>query len=164
MYLSRRRVFILGPSHHVRLGGCALSTATKYRTPLYDLQIDTQVYVDLEATGQFEWMNMSVDEDEHSIEMHLPYVAKVMEDYKDSYTIVPVLVGSLTPEKEAMYGRIFSRYLADPQNLFSVHSLQKSGSNGHKMTLKFLKYAQSNQCCSMSDSSVSYAAAALTFE
>ena len=42
--------------------------------------------------------------------------------YKDSYTIVPVLVGSLTPEKEAMYGRIFSRYLADPQNLFVISS------------------------------------------
>ncbi|KAJ9578101.1 hypothetical protein L9F63_025038 [Diploptera punctata] len=109
-----RRVFILGPSHHVRLGGCALSTATKYRTPLYDLRIDTQVYADLEATGQFEWMNMSVDEDEHSIEMHLPYIAKIMEDYKDSYTIVPVLVGSLTPDKEAIYGRIFSRVPGRP--------------------------------------------------
>lgn len=229
-----RRVFILGPSHHVRLGGCALSTAVKYCTPLYDLRIDTQVTADLEATGQFEWMTMSMDEDEHSIEMHLPYIAKIMEDYKDSFTIVPVLVGSLTPEKEAIYGRIFSRYLADPQNLFvissdfchwghrfrytyydrswgeiyqsiqtldrtgmdiietlnpaafteylkkfgnticgrhpigvllqAVHSLQKSGNNSHRMSLKFLKYAQSNQCCSMSDSSVSYAAGALTFE
>lgn len=42
VYVHRRRVFILGPSHHVRLGGCALSTAIKYCTPLYDLRIDTQ--------------------------------------------------------------------------------------------------------------------------
>lgn len=42
--------------------------------------------------------------------------------FKDSFTIVPVLVGSLTPEKEAMYGRVFSRYLADPQNLFVISS------------------------------------------
>jgi len=35
-------VFILGPSHHVRLGGCALTATEKYRTPLYDLIIDTQ--------------------------------------------------------------------------------------------------------------------------
>ncbi|CAG2054264.1 unnamed protein product [Timema podura] len=75
-----RRVFILGPSHHVRLGGCALSTAVKYHTPLYDLRIDTQVYSDLEASNLFEWMNISVDEDEHSIEMHLPYIAKIMEE------------------------------------------------------------------------------------
>lgn len=40
--LFRKRIFILGPSHHVRLRGCALSVAKKYRTPLYDLKIDTQ--------------------------------------------------------------------------------------------------------------------------
>lgn len=39
------------------------------------------VYADLDASGQFERMNMDVDEDEHSIEMHLPYIAKVMEEY-----------------------------------------------------------------------------------
>ena len=32
-------------------------------------------------TGQFEVMDINTDEDEHSIEMHLPYVAKVMERY-----------------------------------------------------------------------------------
>lgn len=37
------------------------------------------VYADLDATGQFERMSLDVDEDEHSIEMHLPYIAKVME-------------------------------------------------------------------------------------
>lgn len=36
----RRRVFILGPSHHVALSRCALSTVDIYRTPLYDLHID----------------------------------------------------------------------------------------------------------------------------
>ncbi|KAK7079140.1 Protein memo1 [Halocaridina rubra] len=42
-----KRVFILGPSHHVRLSGCALSSLTKYRTPLYDLIVDQQVYNEL---------------------------------------------------------------------------------------------------------------------
>lgn len=37
------------------------------------------VYAELESSGPFEKMNISVDEDEHSIEMHLPFVAKVME-------------------------------------------------------------------------------------
>lgn len=41
-YFFRKRVFILGPSHNVRLSGCALSTASKYCTPFYDLTIDTQ--------------------------------------------------------------------------------------------------------------------------
>lgn len=117
-----KRIFILGPSHHVRLSGCALSSADKYRTPLYDLHIDRQVYAELEATGQFEWMDMQTDEDEHSIEMHLPYIAKIMEEFKTGFTIIPILVGSLTPEKEAEYGSLLAPYLADPQNLLVVSS------------------------------------------
>jgi predicted class III extradiol MEMO1 family dioxygenase len=34
---------------------------------------------DLKATGQFKEMDIGTDEDEHSIEMHLPYVRKVFE-------------------------------------------------------------------------------------
>lgn len=42
--------------------------------------------------------------------------------YKDKFTIVPVMVGSLSTEKESIYGHIFSRYLADPKNLFIISS------------------------------------------
>ena len=37
------------------------------------------VYEELHATGKFQPMSLRTDEDEHSIEMQLPYVAKVME-------------------------------------------------------------------------------------
>ncbi|KAF0296165.1 Protein MEMO1 [Amphibalanus amphitrite] len=229
-----KRVFILGPSHHVRLAGCALSSTLKYSTPLYDLTIDQGIYDQLYSTEQFERMSLSTDEDEHSIEMHLPYIAKVMEDFRGQFTIVPILVGSLTPDKEALYGRLLAPYLADPANLFVISSdfchwgqrfryvngadranghihefiqqldregmdiiesldpvkftqyIQRTGNticgrhpigvllnavaklnetpNGHRMKLKFLKYAQSSQCRSPSDSSVSYASASLIFE
>lgn len=67
-------------------------------------------------------MNQQVDEEEHSIEMHLPYIAKVMESRQGHFTIVPVLVGGTDHKKEAEYGRIFSPYLADPENLFVISS------------------------------------------
>lgn len=35
------------------------------------------VYEELKATGKFELMDLRVDEAEHSMEMHLPYLAKV---------------------------------------------------------------------------------------
>ena len=38
------------------------------------------------------------------------------------FTIIPVLVGSLTADKEQRYGRIFAKYLADPENLFVISS------------------------------------------
>ena len=45
-----------------------------------------------------------------------------MESRKGQFTVVPVLVGALKEGKEELYGRIFSRYLADPHNLFVVSS------------------------------------------
>lgn len=42
--------------------------------------------------------------------------------YKDKFTIVPVMVGSLSTDKEKLYGHIFARYLADPKNLFIISS------------------------------------------
>lgn len=36
----RDTIFILGPSHHVRLNGCALTQTAEYETPLYNLIID----------------------------------------------------------------------------------------------------------------------------
>lgn len=37
------------------------------------------VIEELKATGKFELMDIRVDEAEHSMEMHLPYLAKVFE-------------------------------------------------------------------------------------
>uniref|UniRef100_K1QW47 Protein MEMO1 n=2 Tax=Magallana gigas TaxID=29159 RepID=K1QW47_MAGGI len=117
-----KRIFILGPSHHVRLSGCALTETSHYQTPLYDLTIDQKINEELFATKAFEKMKMSTDEDEHSIEMHLPYIAKVMERRRGQFTIIPVLVGSLSADKEKLYGSIFSQYLADPENFFVISS------------------------------------------
>ena len=43
--------------------------------------IDRGTTATLYNTGQFEWMSQSVDEDEHSLEMHLPYIYKMLSKY-----------------------------------------------------------------------------------
>ncbi|XP_028554165.1 protein MEMO1 homolog isoform X1 [Dendrobium catenatum] len=114
------RVFLLGPSHHHYTPKCALTRATIYRTPLGDLPVDLEVIEELKATGKFELMDLQVDEAEHSMEMHLPYIAKVFHGHQ--VKIVPILVGSLNSQNEAMYGRLLAKYVDDPQNFFSVSS------------------------------------------
>jgi len=106
------RVFILGPSHHVFLRTCALSEAGAYSTPIGDVPIDQDVYQELHATGEFETMSLDVDEAEHSLEMHMPYVIKSMGS--KSFKIVPIMVGALNADAEAHYGRVLAPYLADP--------------------------------------------------
>ena len=49
------------------------------------------VYSELYATGLFEEMSVSTDEDEHSIEMQLPYIAKVMERFVTKQSLFQAL-------------------------------------------------------------------------
>ncbi|VDN13567.1 unnamed protein product [Dibothriocephalus latus] len=76
----------------------------------------------LKKSGEFVDLRMSEDEDEHSLEMQLPYVAKVMESRAKTFTIVPIMVGSLSFEKERVYGEILAPYLQDPRTLFVISS------------------------------------------
>ncbi|KAA1468210.1 UPF0103-domain-containing protein [Dentipellis sp. KUC8613] len=115
-----KRVFILGPSHHVYLDGCALSQCKEYTTPIGDLPLDLDTVAELRETGKFSDMDIQTDEDEHSIEMHLPYVRKVFEGL--DITIVPVLVGAIDKPKEESYGRILAPYLARDDTFFVISS------------------------------------------
>jgi len=99
---------------------CVLSRASHYSTPFGDMAIDQGVYAELRATGAFEGMDLAVDEDEHSLEMHLPYVHHVMGGRE--FTIVPIMVGSLSYEREEEYGKLLARYIDDPDNVFVVSS------------------------------------------
>jgi AmmeMemoRadiSam system protein B len=76
-----KKVFLLGPSHHHYLTKAALSRCTHYATPIGDLVVDRETTAELHATGKFEWMSKSIDEDEHSLEMHLPYIYKALSKY-----------------------------------------------------------------------------------
>lgn len=116
------RIFILGPSHHVRLNGIALSPASVYETPLGDLNIDREIYDELYATNMFEEMSLQTDEEEHSLELQLPFIVKAMSKRTQPFTIVPMMVGSIRTEKEASYGKILAKYLAQPENAFVISS------------------------------------------
>jgi AmmeMemoRadiSam system protein B len=118
-------VFLLGPSHHVYLNNCALSQCTHYRTPIGDLEVDTETVATLFKTGKFGKMTKHVDEGEHSLEMQLPYICKVLSRAfapEDFPTLVPILVGSTSPEKEREYGALLAPYLEDETSIFVISS------------------------------------------
>mmetsp|Transcript_17146 Transcript_17146/g.37018 ORF Transcript_17146/g.37018 Transcript_17146/m.37018 type:complete len:292 (+) Transcript_17146:150-1025(+) len=114
------RIFLLGPSHHVYTKKCVLSSAHQYETPLGCMEVDQEVYAQLQATGEFTSMELGVDEAEHSLELHTPFIMRAMSGL--SFKLVPIMVGSLTPESEARYGSLLSPYLDDPASLFIISS------------------------------------------
>jgi len=119
------RVFVLGPSHHVSIDGCALTKAKELETPFGNLIVDVELNKELEKTGRFTRMSKDVDEEEHSIEMELPYLAfmlKGADNDLSNVTFVEILVGSMDMEEEKEYGAILAPYFADPTNLFVISS------------------------------------------
>lgn len=123
---STKRIFLLGPSHTLYLTKCALSTHSYYETPIGNLPIDTLTVAALRTTGKFDIMTPETDEREHSLEMHLPYIQKlvsrVFKSPKNCPFLVPILVGSTSPAAERDYGHILAPYLADSTNLFVISS------------------------------------------
>ena len=117
---SVRRVFLLGPSHNLYSPKCLLSSCSEYATPLGSIKIDDTIYDELAASNLFDEMQLSVDEREHSLEMHLPYIMHVMAGV--DFTLVPIMVGALSESAEQRYGQLLAPYLADPQNLFVISS------------------------------------------
>lgn len=124
--LLRKRIFLLGPSHHFFLSGCALSRCTQYATPFGPLSIDTILTEALHSTSRFTKMSRETDENEHSLELHLPYIYKMLSRSFPSSDLfpplIPILVGATSPSSERIYGRLLAPYLADPTSIFIISS------------------------------------------
>ncbi|WVR08271.1 AmmeMemoRadiSam system protein B [Kwoniella sp. DSM 27419] len=116
-----KRIFLLGPSHHAYLTGAALSTFETYGTPLGDIPLCKETIAELKATNAFSEMKKSVDEDEHSLEMHLPYIRHIFKG-RDDLRLVPILVGSPSNDSLAKLSHILAKYWADEGTFFIVSS------------------------------------------
>lgn len=119
-----KRIFVLGPSHHARMNGCSVSGASVCATPVGDLVVDDLTRDELLSTAMFGLLMPDVDEAEHSIEMHLPYIAKVIQQATGrlEVPIVPIMVGQLSSQLQVDYGAVFAPYLANPENFFVISS------------------------------------------
>jgi len=94
----------------------------EYETPIGNLKLNRELITELHATGAFEYLSVDVEEAEHSLEMHLPYISKVMAGKQGDFTIVPIMVGSLTKESEDSYGELLAPYLLKEDTIFIVSS------------------------------------------
>lgn len=67
-------------------------------------------------------MDAPTDEEEHSIEMQLPFLAHIFKNRLEEVSVVPIMVGSIKKEKEADYAEVFAKYLNDPEVVFVISS------------------------------------------
>ncbi|MGH8313450.1 MAG: AmmeMemoRadiSam system protein B, partial [Gammaproteobacteria bacterium] len=83
-----QRVVLLGPAHRVTLHGLALPAADVFRTPLGDIKLDRDALTLLAGLPQVT-RSGAAHHQEHSLEVHLPFLQTLLENF----TLVPLLVG-----------------------------------------------------------------------
>ncbi len=88
-----RRVYLLGPAHRVYTRGVASPSHRAFQTPLGDVPVDQPVIAELAARHDFIAVSDASHEQEHSLEVHLPFLQTVLEEF----TLVPLVVGDIDP-------------------------------------------------------------------
>uniref|UniRef100_A0A0G4GLN1 AmmeMemoRadiSam system protein B n=1 Tax=Chromera velia CCMP2878 TaxID=1169474 RepID=A0A0G4GLN1_9ALVE len=116
------KVFVLGPSHHKYMDRCALPEKgiTHYQTPFGNIALDIPVIERLRSMNIFAQMTLAEDQEEHSIEMMLPFLNHVMGG--KGFKLIPICVGVLNSDKEAFFAEKLYDYFADPSTLFVISS------------------------------------------
>lgn len=91
-----KRVVLLGPTHRVAIQGMALPGVDAFATPLGNVAIDKEAVAKL-AILPFVGVSAEAHRLEHSLEVHLPFLQKVIDDF----TLTPLAVGRANAEQVA---------------------------------------------------------------
>lgn len=110
----------MGPSHYKYIKHCMLSSAEAFQTPFGDIKVSTDIVGKLMATSLFKYLDRDDDEEEHSLEMHCPFIKTVMGDHE--FQLVPFLVGDLSWDEMINVSKVLKPYFEKENVLFAISS------------------------------------------
>jgi AmmeMemoRadiSam system protein B len=109
-----KRVVLLGPTHRVAVNGIAVPEASVFATPLGNIPLDLETIAQLRDMPQIVFSDR-VHAQEHSLEVHLPFLQRVLNDFK----LVPLAVGEASPEAVA---EVLDHLWGGPETLIVISS------------------------------------------
>lgn len=108
------QVVLLGPSHSIGFSGMAVTSATTYRTPLGTIPIDSEAMAKIADFPGITVLNQA-HEQEHSIEVQLPFLQRTLGEFK----LAPLVVGDAPKEEVA---RLLEALWGDEHTLIVISS------------------------------------------
>jgi MEMO1 family protein len=108
------RVVVIGPAHYVPVAGVAAPSADAFETPLGRVPVDRQALATI-ADLPFVAPEDGAHAPEHALEVELPFLQAVLEDF----AIVPLLVGDAVTEQIA---DVLRRLWGGPETMIVVSS------------------------------------------
>lgn len=107
-----KRVVLLGPTHRVPVQGIAMPESSSFNTPLGDVPVDLDALSEIAGLPQVLGSEL-VHAQEHSLEVHLPFLQCILEDF----SVVPLAVGNSPPEAVA---EVIDKLWGGPETLIVV--------------------------------------------
>lgn len=108
------RVVLLGPAHRVGFRGLAAPSVEAFATPFGPIPLDRPALDALAALPQVRVFD-DAHAQEHSLEVHLPFLKKVLDDF----TLIPLVVGLAGPEQVA---EVLETVWGGPETLIVISS------------------------------------------
>lgn len=93
-----KRVILLGPAHRFPLRSLAICNVDEFATPLGNIPVDTDYVKTLNNLPGIDDLKKPF-QGEHCLEVQLPFLQTVLDDF----SIIPVIVGAVSPEKVAAF-------------------------------------------------------------
>jgi len=111
-------IFIIGSSHHVSFMGASIYNQGDYVTPLGKVKVNTALANKLIKENAVFTFNPDADKNEHSVEVQVPFLQYYL---KKSFTLVPIILGTQSPQSCKKIGQALKPYL-NGRNLFVISS------------------------------------------
>ena len=109
-----KRVILLGPVHRVPVRGLALPGSEGFATPLGEIPIDLEAAASIQNLPQVV-VSPEAHMPEHSLEVQLPFLQTVLDDFK----LLPLAVGDATPDEVA---EVINTLWGGPETLIVISS------------------------------------------
>ncbi|KNB43727.1 hypothetical protein JH06_2478 [Blastocystis sp. subtype 4] len=113
------RVIVMGPCHRYYTRDCMLTQATQLETPGGVLDVDMEAQKDLNETGLYSSCRMADEENEHSLEIELPFIHQL---FGTKAKIVMIMVGNVSEKRKVEYAKSLVPYMKDPKTVFVISS------------------------------------------
>ena len=108
------RVVLLGPSHRVGFRGIAVSGMAAFSTPFGRILVDQEAVEQVRRLPEVGFLEQAHAQ-EHSLEVHLPFLQEVLGEFK----LVPLVVGDARPSE---VGAVLEALWGGPETLIVISS------------------------------------------
>jgi AmmeMemoRadiSam system protein B/AmmeMemoRadiSam system protein A len=139
---SYKTVIVIAPSHRYAFAGISVYPKGAFRTPLGDVGVDQELAAKLLNSDKDIMFNPQAFAGEHSLEVQLPFLQKVLSDFK----VIPVVMGDCDFNLCKKFARLLKAAIGNRKDILVIVSTDmyhgydyQESEKTDRLTLEFIK-------------------------